>query len=67
MWFAVDGATDGYALAVRALKETSIGIAPGSAFGPGGERFLRLCFAIDPSLAEEAVDRLVPFLADHRG
>ncbi len=65
MWFAVDGATDGYDLAVRALKETSIGIAPGSAFGPGGERFLRLCFAIDPTLAEEAVERLVPFLTDY--
>ncbi|HRW09787.1 MAG TPA: pyridoxal phosphate-dependent aminotransferase [Caldilineaceae bacterium] len=62
MWFAVDGVTDGYELAVRVLKEKSVGIAPGSAFGPGGERFLRLCFAIDPALAEEAVERLVPIL-----
>jgi aspartate/methionine/tyrosine aminotransferase len=63
MWFAVEGVTDGYELAVRVLKETSVGIAPGSAFGEGGERFLRLCFAVDPSLAEEAVERLVPFFA----
>ncbi|MCB0183815.1 MAG: aminotransferase class I/II-fold pyridoxal phosphate-dependent enzyme, partial [Caldilineaceae bacterium] len=62
MWFAVDGVTGGYELAVRVLKEKSVGIAPGSAFGPGGERFLRLCFAIDPALAEEAVERLVPIL-----
>ncbi len=67
MWIGVDGVQDGYALAVQVLKETSIGVAPGSAFGQGAEPFLRLCFAIDPSLAEEAVERLVPFLADYRG
>jgi len=66
MWIAVDGVQDGYELAVRVLRETGIGIAPGSAFGPGGERFLRLCFAIDPSLAEEAVERLAPFLAKYK-
>ena len=64
MWFTVDGIADGYELAVRVLKEGSVGIAPGSAFGPGGARFLRLCFAIDPSLAEEAVERLVPLLEE---
>jgi len=62
MWIAVDGVERGYDVAIQALKETGVGIAPGSAFGPGGERFLRICFAVDPTLAEEAVARLVPFL-----
>ncbi|MEM7126903.1 MAG: pyridoxal phosphate-dependent aminotransferase [Chloroflexota bacterium] len=64
MWIAVDGVTQGFDVAVAALKKTSVGIAPGSAFGPGGERFLRICFAVDPSTAEDAADRLVHFLEE---
>lgn len=57
-FFAVDGETDSRELAFRLLKETSVGLAPGTAFGPGGERFLRLCFAADYDKLDEAVDRL---------
>lgn len=49
--------------AKRILREAKVGVAPGSAFGPEGEDYLRICFAIDPELAREALDRLVPFLA----
>ncbi|MGM8849638.1 pyridoxal phosphate-dependent aminotransferase [Salinicola halophyticus] len=49
--------------AKRILREAKVGVAPGSAFGPEGEDYLRICFAIDPALAREALDRLVPFLA----
>ncbi|MGY2050514.1 pyridoxal phosphate-dependent aminotransferase [Methylobacterium sp. JK268] len=45
-------------LALRLLREAKVGVAPGTAFGPAGEGFLRLCFAISPSLAREAVARL---------
>lgn len=62
MWIAVDGVEDGFDLAVRILKETSVGVAPGSAFGPGGERYLRICFAIDPNTAKDAAQRLASFL-----
>ena len=44
-FFAVDGVTDSTALARRILDETAVGLAPGAAFGPAGEGFLRLCFA----------------------
>lgn len=50
-------------MAKRILREAKVGVAPGSAFGPEGEDYLRICFAIDPELAREALDRLVPFLA----
>ncbi|MEO1222802.1 MAG: aminotransferase class I/II-fold pyridoxal phosphate-dependent enzyme [Pseudomonadota bacterium] len=57
-FFAVDGETDSRDLAFRLLKETSVGLAPGTAFGPGGERFLRLCFAADYEKLDEALGRL---------
>ncbi|WP_110649486.1 pyridoxal phosphate-dependent aminotransferase [Salinicola peritrichatus] len=49
-------------MAKRILREAKVGVAPGSAFGPEGEDYLRICFAIDPELAREALARLVPFL-----
>lgn len=51
-------------MAKRILREANVGVAPGSAFGPEGEDYLRICFAIDPELAKEALDRLTPFLTD---
>jgi len=61
-FFRVDGITDSLAFAKEALARTKIGLAPGSAFGPMGEGYLRLCFARDPQLIAEAVDRLRPLL-----
>jgi len=58
----VKGAVDGFAVAVRMLREAGVGIAPGSAFGEGGDSFMRLCFAVSPDLAREAVARMRPFL-----
>ncbi|MDP4024996.1 pyridoxal phosphate-dependent aminotransferase [Methylobacterium sp. NEAU 140] len=45
-------------LAFRLLSEAKVGVAPGTAFGPEGEGFVRMCFAISPALAREAVSRL---------
>lgn len=63
-FFAVHGMNSGYDMARRILKEASVGVAPGSAFGPGGESFLRVCFAVDPALIEEGAQRLARFLQD---
>jgi aspartate aminotransferase len=60
-FFAVDGVTDSLAFAKRIVDETDIGMAPGAAFGSGGEGCLRLCFASTPERLEEAMSRLVPF------
>jgi aspartate/methionine/tyrosine aminotransferase len=54
----VDGMTDSVAFARETLARTKIGLAPGSAFGPAGEGYLRLCFARDPQIIAAAVDRL---------
>jgi aspartate aminotransferase len=58
----VDGMTDSLAFAKEALARAKVGLAPGSAFGPMGEGYLRLCFARDPQQVAAAVARLAPLL-----
>ena len=62
LFFTVEGEDDSMALAKRLVDETNVGLAPGTAFGPGGERFLRLCFACSLERLGEALDRLEPTL-----
>jgi aspartate aminotransferase len=57
-FFRVDGITDSLGFAKEVLARTKVGLAPGSAFGPMGEGYLRLCFARDPQKVAEALDRL---------
>ena len=57
-FFEVDGMTDSLAMAQRLVREARVGLAPGSAFGKGGEGYLRLCFAQSPALLEEAMVRI---------
>ena len=58
----VDGMTDSVAFAKEILAKTKVGLAPGRAFGQGGEGHLRLCFAASRDRLEPALERLVPFL-----
>jgi len=62
-FFALDGMTDSLAFAKDLLLKANVGLAPGSAFGPGGEGHLRLCFAASLERLSEAMDRLRPALA----
>ena len=48
LFFSIDGFSDSRALALKLIDEAGVGAAPGSAFGPGGEGHLRICFARDP-------------------
>jgi aspartate/methionine/tyrosine aminotransferase len=61
-FFAVDGEPDSEALARRLIDQAAVGLAPGAAFGTGGEGWLRLCFASATATIEAALDRLVPAL-----
>ncbi len=54
----IDGVTDSRAAALALVDSTGVGLAPGSAFGPGGEAFLRACFLRNPQHLEEAAARL---------
>jgi aspartate/methionine/tyrosine aminotransferase len=58
LFFSVEGEPDTQRLARRLVDEANVGLAPGTAFGPGGERFMRLCFARDAGQLTTAMDRL---------
>jgi aspartate/methionine/tyrosine aminotransferase len=60
--FGVDGMSDSLAFAKRLVREARVGLAPGSAFGPGGEGHLRLCFAASPERLSQAMEWLEPAL-----
>lgn len=61
-FFSVEGMTDSLAMAKRIIDEANVGLAPGSAFGPAGEGYLRLCFAASPETLNKGLDRLEPLL-----
>jgi aspartate aminotransferase len=58
----IDGLTDSFAFCRRLLEETKVGLAPGVAFGAGGEGSVRICYAADRSILEPAMERLGKFL-----
>ena len=62
-FFRVDGLTDSFAAAGEILEQTKAGLAPGVAFGPEGEGYLRLCYAQPADVLKEAFQRLQPFLS----
>ena len=57
-FFAVEGMVDSLAFASRLVLEGKVGLAPGAAFGQGGEGYLRLCFASAPERLATAMDRI---------
>ncbi|MDA1098157.1 MAG: pyridoxal phosphate-dependent aminotransferase [Proteobacteria bacterium] len=62
-FFAVDGMDDSLAKCREILLRSRVGLAPGAAFGPQGEGFIRLCFAQTLDRLDDAMDRLEPLLA----
>ncbi len=63
----VEGMRDSFAFCKRLLEETQVGIAPGVAFGNGGEGSVRICYASDRSVLEPAMERIGAFLAKPPG
>ncbi|MER9835671.1 pyridoxal phosphate-dependent aminotransferase [Mesorhizobium sp. M0145] len=62
LFFAVDGISDSRAAAFDMVDRANVGLAPGTAFGPGGEAFLRLCFHRRLDQLEEAANRLAKWM-----
>jgi len=58
----IAGATDSFDFCKRLLMETKVGLAPGVAFGAGGEGSVRICYAAERNIVEEAMARLAVFL-----
>jgi aspartate aminotransferase len=57
-FLAVDGLRDSLDLAKKLVTRHGVAVAPGVAFGPAGEGWLRVCFAQSAALMERAMQRL---------
>ncbi len=60
----IEGLTDSFEFCRRLLMETKVGLAPGVAFGAGGEGSVRICYAADRTILEPAMERLGRYLKD---
>ncbi len=58
----IAGVTDSFDFCKRLLIETHVGLAPGVAFGNGGEGSIRICYAAERAILEQAMLRLKMFL-----
>jgi len=62
VFFRVEGVNDSLHFCKRLVREARLGLAPGSAFGPEGEGFVRWCFAASQERLTEGVRRLARYL-----
>ncbi len=62
LFFRVDDAQDTLALCKQLVVEAKLGLAPGNAFGPEGEGYVRWCFASSIERLDDGVRRLERFL-----
>ncbi len=58
----IEGVTDSFGFCRRLLEETHVGLAPGVAFGAGGEGSVRICYAAEREVLQPAMERLALFL-----
>jgi len=62
LFFSIDGVSDTRQFALDCVRQTGVGLAPGTAFGKGGERHIRLCFARRRDFLEDAIQRITGWL-----
>jgi len=62
LFFSVDGVEDSRTAAFEIVDKANVGLAPGTAFGQGGEAFFRLCFHRRLDQLEEAATRLAAWI-----
>ena len=58
----IAGVTDSFDFCKRLLMDTHVGLAPGVAFGAGGEGSVRICYAAEKQIVQEAMARFAMFL-----
>ena len=59
----IDGLTDSRKAVFDIVDKTGVGMAPGTAFGPGGEPFIRACFLRNADQLRDAGDRLADYIS----
>jgi aspartate/methionine/tyrosine aminotransferase len=60
-FFRIAGVTDSMNFCTRLVREAGLGLAPGVAFGPEGEGFIRWCFAATEENLARGIARLKGF------
>jgi aspartate/methionine/tyrosine aminotransferase len=66
-FFRVEGVTDSLEYCKRLVRDAGLGLAPGSAFGPEGEGFVRWCFASSEERLAQGIERLRSVLVHQVG
>ncbi len=66
VFFRIRGQNDSVQLAKRLVSEAGLGLAPGVAFGPEGEGWMRWCFAAKQSGLDEGVEKLRAWTAQNQ-
>jgi len=66
-FFHVRGVSDSLEFCKRLVRDAGLGLAPGSAFGPSGEGFLRWCFASSEERLAAGLERLRRVMVHHSG
>ncbi|MBK3745512.1 aminotransferase class I/II-fold pyridoxal phosphate-dependent enzyme [Paraburkholderia aspalathi] len=64
VFFRIAGHDDSLALAKQLVNEVGLGLAPGGAFGPEGDGWLRWCHAVSENRLVQGIDRLHGFLGN---
>ena len=59
----IAGCRDSFELCKQILTECQVGLAPGVAFGAGGEGSIRICYASERPILEQAMERLGSFFS----
>jgi aspartate/methionine/tyrosine aminotransferase len=62
LFFEIEGRAATLDLCKELVRDAGLGLAPGSAFGPHGEGYVRWCFASSIERLEDGVQRLERFL-----
>jgi aspartate aminotransferase len=61
-FFRIEGRADSMALAKDLIAKVGLGVAPGSAFGPEGDGWIRWCFAHRPERNAAGLELLAKYL-----
>lgn len=59
----IEGLTDSFDFCKRLLAEERVGLAPGVAFGAGGEGSVRICYAVERPTLEAAMQRFAAYVS----
>ena len=58
----LEGIDDSYQFSLDLLRQTRVAVAPGNAFGNGGEGSIRICYAPSMDVLKPAMERICEFI-----